>query len=201
MGSVKINIGCGLDAYPGWHNYDNSPTILLSRLPFGQRLFRTPPWPRSVIRLDIVKKELPFPDNSVDCIYSSHAFEHLTYEASLNVARRCYRVLRPGGVIRIAVPDLGRIVQDYLNNPEPLASHQFLHRTGVAGMQMFWRSVLHPGASHRQMFDERSLCHMLREAGFPQPAKKEFGESRIPDIAAIEIPARAFESLYVEALK
>jgi predicted SAM-dependent methyltransferase len=201
MASVKINIGCGLDAYPGWHNYDNSPTILLSRLPFGQRIFRTPPWPRSVIRLDVTKKDFPFSENSVDCIYSSHAFEHLTYDASLNVARRCYRVLRPGGVIRIAVPDLGRIVQDYLKNPEPLASHQFLHRTGIVGMQMFWRSLLHPGASHRQMFDERSLRHMLREAGFPNPEQKQFGESRIPDIAAIELPNRAFESLYVEAAK
>jgi predicted SAM-dependent methyltransferase len=198
MPSVKVNIGCGLDAYPGWQNFDNSPTIFLSRLPGGRFLFRTPAWPRSVIRHDVVKKDLPFADNSVDCVYSSHAFEHLTYEASLAVARRCFRALRPGGVIRIAVPDFGRIVQDYLKNPEPLASQQFLHRMG---MHAHWRGLLHPGHSHQQLFDKRSLCHMLREAGFAQPEEKEFGESRIPDIDVIELQQRAFESLYVEAVK
>lgn len=197
LAGVRINIGCGLDAYPEWYNYDNSPTILLSRIPGGRILFRTPEWPRSVIRHDVLKG-LPWPDNSVECVYSSHAFEHFSYEDSLTVSRHCFRVLRPGGVIRIAVPDLRRIVQDYLKSPEPMASHQFMHRMGVHSS---WRGLLHPGQSHQQMFDEASLCYMLRQAGFGQPQKKAFGESRIPDIANIELASRAFESLYVEAEK
>ena len=75
---LKINIGSGLSGAPGWYNIDNSPTILLARIPLVRRLFRAPDWPKDVHRLD-VKKGLPFADQSVSCIYSSHTFEHFTW--------------------------------------------------------------------------------------------------------------------------
>jgi hypothetical protein len=56
---LKLNIGAGVSGAPGWYNIDNSPTIALSRLPFGRRIFRTPDWPKDVHRHD-VKKGLPF---------------------------------------------------------------------------------------------------------------------------------------------
>jgi hypothetical protein len=45
---LKLNIGCGTSGIEGWVNIDNSPSILLSRLPLGKRIFRTPDWPRDV---------------------------------------------------------------------------------------------------------------------------------------------------------
>src|SRR5271169_3291110 len=42
---LKLNIGCGISGIEGWVNIDNSPTILLSRLPLGRQIFRTPRWP------------------------------------------------------------------------------------------------------------------------------------------------------------
>jgi ubiquinone/menaquinone biosynthesis C-methylase UbiE len=194
---LKINIGSGLSGATGWYNIDNSPTIVLSRIPFGRRLFRTPDLPKDVHRHD-VKKGLPFADGSVSCIYSSHTFEHFTWPEALGVARECLRVLRPGGVLRIVVPDLRLIVHEYLADPDPLASHRFLNRLSLGHT---FHDVVHPGANHSQMFDERSLIHLLQQAGFSHPQASRFMESRISDIAQVELESRKSESLYVEAQK
>jgi predicted SAM-dependent methyltransferase len=195
---LKLNIGCGTSGIQGWVNIDNSPTILLSRLPFGRRIFRTPDWPPGVCRAD-VRKRIPFPDASVSYIYSSHTFEHFTYEESLLVAKECFRVLKPGGVLRIVVPDLGILVSDYLAGAaSPKASHRFIGRLLLTCSV---RDVLHSGAHHKQMFDAASLTHMFKEAGFPNPSVSAFGNSRIPDIAAIELESRRSESLYVESVR
>jgi predicted SAM-dependent methyltransferase len=195
---LKLNIGCGTSGIEGWVNIDNSPSILLSRLPLGRQVFRTPRWPRDVRRAD-VRKRIPFPDSSVSCIYSSHTFEHFTYEESQPVARECFRVLRPGGVLRIVVPDLGILVRDYLaDTADPMASHRFVSRLLLAASV---RDIVHAGAHHQQMFDARSLVHMLQGAGFPAPEVTAFRSSRIAEIAEIEIESRRSESLYVECVR
>lgn len=192
-----VNIGCGIDAPDGWYNIDNSPTIWVSRLPLGSRLFGTPAWPRNVRRYDVLKG-MPFADASVDCIYSSHTFEHFTYSQSLALTKECFRVLKPGGILRIAVPDLEKIVRDYLADSTPLASHRFIDRLLI---RHTWQDILHPGAHHCQMFDSRSLVAMLREAGFENADASQFGESGIPDVLQVELESRKSESLYVEARK
>ena len=195
---LKLNIGCGTAGIAGWVNIDNSPSILLSRLPFGRRIFRTPDWPGDVRRAD-VRKRIPFPDSSVSCIYSSHTFEHFTYEESRAVARECFRVLRPGGILRIVVPDLEILVRDYLSDhSDPLASHNFVSRLLLTASL---RDIVHAGAHHKQMFDARSLAHMLQEAGFLAPERRVFGSSRIVNIEEIELESRRSESLYVETVR
>jgi predicted SAM-dependent methyltransferase len=195
MSEIKINIGCGLSGISGWHNLDNSPTITLSRVPLAGRILKLPRWPRDVRRYD-VRKGLPFPDGSVRCIYSSHTFEHFTYAESLALAKDCFRVLERGGTIRIAVPDLGLIVKEYLSNSEPLASHLFLSRLAL---HHSFQDLVHAGSNHSQMFDERSLVHLLATAGFPGPEVSSFRQSAIPEIEQIELDVRKGESLYVEA--
>jgi predicted SAM-dependent methyltransferase len=195
---LKLNIGCGTSGIKGWVNIDNSPSILLSRLPLGKRIFRTPDWPRDVRRAD-VRKRIPFPDSSVACIYSSHTFEHFTYPESSAVARECFRVLRPGGILRIVVPDLGILVRDYLaETADPMASHRFISRLLLTASV---RDMVHTGAHHKQMFDARSLAHMLRETGFRAPELSAFGSSRIAEIEQVELESRRSESLYVEATR
>jgi predicted SAM-dependent methyltransferase len=195
---LKLNVGCGTSGVEGWVNIDNSPSILLSRLPFGRRIFHTPDWPRDVRRAD-VRKRIPFPDSSVACIYSSHTFEHFTYEESRAVARECFRVLKPGGILRIVVPDLGIIVRDYLAaTADPMASHKFVSRLLLTTSV---RDIVHAGAHHKQMFDARSLVHMLQGVGFVTVEVSVFGNSRIADIAEIELESRRSESLYVEAVR
>ena len=108
-------------------------------------------------------------------------------------------MLKPAGILRIVVPDLGFIVRDYLaDKANPKASHRFIERLLLTSSV---RDVLHPRAHHKQMFDAASLAHMLREAGFPQTAVSAFGSSRIPEIDDIELESRRSESLYVESVR
>lgn len=194
---LRINIGCGVSGIPGWYNIDNSPTVLLSRIPFGRKLFRTPAWPKDVRRHD-VRKGLPFGDRSVSYIYSSHTFEHFTWDESVAITKQCYRVLRSGGVLRVGVPNLRLLIEDYLRDTDRQASHRLVERLQLGhNLQDF----IHSGAHHSQMFDEKSLLHLLESAGFTQPRVRQFRDSGIPDIQAIEPEERECETLYVEATK
>ncbi len=192
---IKINIGCGISGISGWHNLDNSPTITLSRIPLLNRLLKSPAWPRDVRRYD-VRKGLPFGDGSARYIYSSHAFEHFTYPQSLAIARDCFRALAPQGILRIVVPDLELIVREYLADRKPLAAQTLLSRLSL---NHSLQDMVHPGSNHSQMFDSKSLVHLLREAGFEQVEVMSYGKSAIPEIDQIELEVRKQESLYVEA--
>ena len=195
---LKLNIGCGLSGIPGWYNIDNSPTVLLSRLPMGQRLFRTPQWPRDVRRINVLHG-LPFFDESVLYIYSSHLLQGLKPAESRGLLRECFRVLQPGGVLRIVVPDLERVVRDYLADPDTAASHKLMRRLSPKSSPI--RDLLRKGRRYEQMFDARSLAELLAEAGFNDPRRCGFKQSRIAEIDAIEVERRRSESLCVEASK
>jgi predicted SAM-dependent methyltransferase len=195
---IKLNVGCGTSGITGWCNIDSSPTILLSRIPLGRRLFRTPPWPRDVRRMNVLRG-LPFADRIVAYIYSSHLLQGLTYEESLGLMKESFRVLRAGGVLRIVVPDLERIVKDYLADPGPFASHTLMKRLSLKTSAM--RDLLGRGRGYEQMFDARSLIRLFVDAGFTNPEVCGFKKSRIPEIDDIELEQRKGESLYVEATK
>jgi predicted SAM-dependent methyltransferase len=90
-----LNLGCGSRFHPGWINLDavpSSPAVLAHDLRLG----------------------IPFPDRSFELVYHSHVLEHFSKEKAPAFIKDCYRVLQPGGVLRIAVPDLERIVRGYL---------------------------------------------------------------------------------------
>ncbi len=194
---IKINIGCGLSGIAGWHNLDNSPTITISRIPLLRRWLKAPAWPRDVQRCD-VRKGLRFKDGSVRYIYSSHAFEHFTYPESLAIAKDCFRVLAPEGVLRIVVPDLERIVRMYLDDPQPQAAQTLLSRMSL---NHSIQDVIHPGSNHSQMFDTKALVHLLHEAGFERVEGSSFAKSAIPEIDQLDLEVRRNESLYVESRK
>jgi hypothetical protein len=113
--------------------------------------------------------------------------------------KEAWRVLRPGGVLRVVVPDLGKVVTNYLSDPDPLASHKLLRRLSLKGSAL--RDLLRKGRRYEQMFDARSLSHLFVDAGFTSPEVCRFKQSRIPEIAAIELEERKWESLYIEACK
>lgn len=195
---VKLNIGCGISGIAGWCNIDNSPTVLLSRVPFGRKLFRTPAWPRDVRRINVLRG-LPFADNSVTCIYSSHLLQGLTHDECLALLKEGFRVLRAGGVLRVVVPDLELVVKNYLVDRDPQASHKFMRRLNPPSSVL--RDLLRKGRRYAQMFDARSLTRLFIEAGFTHPEVCGFKQSRIAEIEALELDQRKNESLYVEAIK
>jgi predicted SAM-dependent methyltransferase len=195
---IKLNIGCGISGIPGWCNIDNSPTIPLSRVPLGRRLFRTPAWPRDVQRIDVLRG-LPFSDAAISHIYSSHLLQSLTYDESVALMKESFRVLKPGGVLRVVVPDLAIVVSDYLADPDPLASHKLMRRLSIQANAI--RGLLGRGRGYEQMFDGRSLAQLFLEAGFNNPAVCSFKQSRIPQIDDLELEERRRESLYMESAK
>jgi predicted SAM-dependent methyltransferase len=68
---------------------------------------------KEVVRHNLLQG-IPFPDGSFDAVYSSHVLEHFRKEDGKRIVRECHRVLRRGGVVRIAVPDLEQICRLYL---------------------------------------------------------------------------------------
>lgn len=93
--SVLVNLGCGGTYHPAWRNFD---------------IHAVPP---HVEYCDLAKP-LPLADASVDVIYHSHVIEHLDREHGRRLIRECARCLRPGGILRVAAPDLEGIARHYL---------------------------------------------------------------------------------------
>ena len=98
-----LNLGCGTRFHTQWSNVDFISTC------------------KGVIALDL-RKGIPFQDSYFDVVYHSHLLEHFPKNAALPFMMECYRVLKPGGVIRVAIPDLERIASLYLQALEKASS-------------------------------------------------------------------------------
>jgi predicted SAM-dependent methyltransferase len=94
-----INLGCGHHFHPEWVNVDFSCT--------GE----------GVISYDL-RKGIPFPDESFTVVYTSHVLEHFSKTDAPIFLAECYRIMKPQGIIRVAVPDLEQIARLYLESLE-----------------------------------------------------------------------------------
>jgi predicted SAM-dependent methyltransferase len=90
-----LNLGCGRRFHRDWTNIDFAPSS-----PYVQAYD--------------LRQGVPFPDNTFDVVYHSHLLEHFPKQGALSLLQECYRVLKPLGIIRVAVPDLERIARLYL---------------------------------------------------------------------------------------
>jgi predicted SAM-dependent methyltransferase len=165
------------------------------------------------VRVHDAAKGLPYADSSLQHVYTSHFLEHLPPRIAKRLLRECHRVLVAGGILRVVVPDLLALCQEYItavtrdDNGSRLAADQLIERTalrslnaGDTGWLSFLRS-LWGRDGHYWMYDEHSLAARLEEAGFQNVIRRRFGESAIPHIECLDIPARAEESLYLEGKK
>jgi SAM-dependent methyltransferase len=172
--SPRLHLGCAHTILPGWVNID-----LFGRVPTDAALD--------------VTKPLPLADASVEAIFTEHMVEHLTYKESLALMCECARVLRPGGVIRIVVPDFERYVRSYMDGDDFIKTV----RAGVATPLLGLATIAY-GYSHRSIWDAETLTSLLRHVGLVG-GKSRFGESRIKPCP--DTKARELGSLYVEAVK
>src|SRR5260221_7398704 len=213
---LRLNLGCGLLTHPSWVNVDGSWNARLARHPILRRVLcslgilptekATVPWSPDIFVHDI-RKPLPFPDCSADAVYASHVLEHLYREQGQNLIREAFRVLAPGGVVRVIVPDLNNIVSEYLGNrpfgelsasenalsPGDLLNERLLmrwpspsRRNVVMRVYEAWQDF----HSHKWMYDERSLSSLIRSAGFVDVVRRNHSESLIPNISEVEDPGR-----------
>jgi len=98
-----VNLGCGNRFHPDWINIDiasSSAHVIVHDLGRG----------------------IPLPDASCEVVYLSHVLEHFRRANALALVRECYRVMRPGGILRVAVPDLEKICQLYLTKLQAVLS-------------------------------------------------------------------------------
>lgn len=198
-----INLGCGLSIAPGWINIDNSPNARLSKYPLLRwslwklgilsDLHYGVDWPKTIEIYDL-KKRLPYADSTIDYVYTSHFLEHLARADAKRLIAEVFRILKPGGVARIVVPDLAMGARHYLSGFEsgdPNAAPEFL-----SWMQLSRQGVRDP---HLWMYDAHSLGAMLGEIGFTGVSVCEYRRGRVPDCDILD--NRPEDSLHVEAEK
>ena len=188
----RVNIGCGPYPTSGWVNLDV--------LPFPNVHY----WD--------CRRGLPFSDGAVAAIYSEHSFEHLDLDAEARpYLRECLRCLRPGGVLRLVVPDAGAYVRAYGQSWELFANMRPLERTengwrdhwssNVYSTQMqFINFMFRQNYEHKYAYDEETMIRILRETGFSNAVRQSFGSSLDPEMTP-DRKDRSGESLYVEAVK
>lgn len=183
---LLVNVGCGRNGKAGWVNIDSSSA------------------PETTCVYDC-RKRLPLPDGSAKAIFTEHLLEHLEYleEAPVFLAE-CRRVLEPGGVLRVVVPDGRKYLKAYSSGDweqmraiSPMAVGRDTTRTTLMEIvNEHFRQV----GQHRFSYDYETLERLLGETGFAPIAECAFGETRMPGLA-IDSPQRAAESLYVEAVR
>jgi predicted SAM-dependent methyltransferase len=219
---VKLNLGCSTHYLSDWVNIDNDFNARLAKIPKLRYLlfklgilpkrFYEIEWEKHVknVRIRNLRKELPFPNESVDYIFSSHMLEHLYKDDAARLLAECYRVLKKGGLICIVVPDLQFLAERYLENiaegtqdMKTTPSDEFLEmlsfcqgqRTGLVHTVVSYMF----GSPHRWMWDQISLTKLLTSSGFIDVQKKSYKEGEMPDIDYLD--NRATHSLYMEAKK
>jgi predicted SAM-dependent methyltransferase len=224
----KLHLGCGLNAVDGWLNVDGSWNARLAKFPrlrralAGARIISPEaarvPW-RADLRILDVRDPLPFAAATFEAVYASHLLEHLYLADALRLLRECLRVLRPGGTLRLVVPDLGAIVREYcgerpFHDSAKLATmpaadrmnHRLHFRNpdpprGSAALKMY--AALTEFQTHKWMYDSESLVAHLKDVGFDEVEERGFRVSRIEDIDRIEHPVRVLngEGICVEGVK
>jgi len=215
MNHVRLNIGCGQTPTEGWENFDNTPSIGLARSPLklfllqslrmlNDKQIENIEWHKKHnIRFADATKKIPYADASVDIIYSSHMLEHLSREGAQAFLVESLRVLRKGGVLRVAVPDLQKYIDQYQKDKN--ADH-FMETTYVTAppLKTFKDKLklLFVGYRHHQwMYDGASLAKLLAHVGFENVLVQPAGQTFMGHYGQLDLREREEDSVYVEATK
>ena len=150
---MNIHLGCWTRVIPGWINVD------LCDLPHIHHK-------TSIDDLSM------FEDNTCDLIYSSHSFEYFDVVEAPKVLLEWKRVLRPSGVLRLAVPDFNALTELYLETG---------NIKNILG-PLFGRMEIDTEASnkllfHKTTYDFNSLRDLLHETGFTNVKRYKWQET------------------------
>ncbi|HEU4520490.1 MAG TPA: methyltransferase domain-containing protein [Thermoanaerobaculia bacterium] len=143
----RIHLGCGEHRIRGWINADLAFTgaqDLLADL--GQAL--------------------PFRNESAQFIHSEDLLEHMDLAQGLALLRECYRVLRPGGVMRLLTPDAAAIVEHIYLRPEKRHLRWCDRELGAGSRVEALNMHFRMNGEHRFIYDFDYLRHVLSEIGF-----------------------------------
>lgn len=217
-GQALLNVGCGTRMHRDWNNVDFSTIgrlrqhIWFARILNRLKVLSDDRWNRlrsidSGIIIRDLRKGIPFPEMRFDAVYHSHLLEHIDRDSAPKFMSECRRVLRNGGILRVVVPDLGALVEEYL-----LAANAFsevdsvsivrfesavenifeqMVREEAAGTRaqkpivrfvekIVRGSVSKSGELHRWMYDRHSMGMLLKKTGFSEVSLLTHNESGIP---------------------
>jgi predicted SAM-dependent methyltransferase len=151
------------------------------------------PVKRSIVYMNAIKP-FPLPSASFDMVHSEHMIEHITFTHAAAMLSECHRILRPGGVVRIATPDLRKITE-LLNRPDDTISDRYVRwsnsqdewvSTDNARNPVFVVNGFLRKWGHTFVFDEPTLAALLRFVGFTGVRRLEPGESDTADLVDVE---------------
>ncbi|NWF35548.1 methyltransferase domain-containing protein [Mariprofundus sp. KV] len=175
-----IVFGCGDTSYPGWTHMDCF---------FADHV-------------DLVfdlRRRLPFENQSIARCYSEHFMEHLLPVEAKQHLSDVYRVLKPGGVYRVVVPDTGKFMRKYAEGDVDFIA--LAHPWEEHAIDAIY-SIVNWGGDHRSIYDFETLERYGRAAGFEKVVLSAVNSS---DDASLHIDRddehRIAESIYVEMVK
>ena len=128
-------------------------------------------------------------------------FEHLGRDEARAFLSECHRVLAPGGVLRLVVPDLDHYVSAYVADGDADRLMEGLHMAQPATEASALRRLLVGFRGHRWMYDRHSLKRLVETAGFEDVDCLAPGETRLDDAAGLDLREREGDSIYLEARK
>ena len=213
-----LNLGCGskTSAHPDVVNVDWSITLYIRKNPFlrgiapllldGERLARLKSLPSNIVVHDL-RKRIPFDSDSADAVYHSHVLEHFDRDVAPGFLSEITRVLKPGGIHRIVVPDLETQCREYLNDLEACAidaSQAGRHDESVAALleqsvrreasgtsrqkplrrrleNLLLGDARTRGETHQWMYDRVNLTSLLSRLGYRNIRVQTHQRSYVPD--------------------
>lgn len=138
-GKVLIHLGPGDQDDPRYINVDSIP-------------FRHIHYVHNVTRLPM------FPDCHADLVYACHVLEHISYKYSVATVQEWYRILKPGGILRLSVPDLDHILAIYEGENHAIDK--------IEGPLMGGQNYRYN--FHMAVFNKASLTDIFLAAGFKE---------------------------------
>ena len=176
---ARLNWGCGGAGEPGWINSDI----------------------KEGARIDVpgdILAGLPLDDASFDYVVSIHALPELPLDAQVPALTELRRVLKPGGVLRLALPDLLKGVDAYRRGDRDyfLVPDEDAEALGAKLVtQLLWYGY------SKTLFVADFVEEMLRRAGFDDVRHVAYRETTTEHAGITELDNREAESLFVEAVR
>jgi predicted SAM-dependent methyltransferase len=178
-GVRRLNWGCGTEPTPGWINSDikEDPTVDIS--------------------CDILDG-LPLAEGSIDYAVSIHALPELRLPDLVPALMELRRVLVPGGVLRLALPDLDRGIDAYRSGDRDyfLVPDEDASSLGAKFItQLLWYGY------SKTLFTFDFVAELLQRAGFDEVRRCEFQQTHSAHPEIVSLDNRPRESLFVEAVR
>ena len=184
---VKLNLCSFAHMFHGWRNID-----LLDLWNWAMKNGY------SFTRCDVANG-LAYDDQIVDLIFLSHALEHFDYAAGQQLLRECRRVLKPDGVLRIAVPDAPKLFALYQTGHLSALTELCGNDLDDEDPIRLLHGLLY-GGDHRSIYDQHTLVRTLGAAGFSRVEVSQFGASSNAVMRRETIDLYPELSLFVEAM-